>query len=122
MTNLAQLQELAPKPIWDRVAARFVQGEHITMAVVELEPGSVVPEHHHPNEQLGIVLHGSLTFRVGDETKQLGPGGTWRILGDVPHQASAGEHGAVVIDVFTPIRSDWERIEDDPIRPPLWPS
>jgi quercetin dioxygenase-like cupin family protein len=122
MTNLAELQELAPKPIWDGVAARFVQGDHLTMAVVELEPNSVVPQHHHPNEQLGIVLRGTLSFRVGDETKQLGPGGTWRILGDVPHEARTGAEGAVVIDVFTPVRSDWERIEDDPMRPPRWPA
>jgi quercetin dioxygenase-like cupin family protein len=122
MTNLAELQELVPKPIWDGVAARFVQGDRITMAVVELEPDSVVPEHHHPNEQLGIVLRGSLEFRVGDETKRLEPGGTWRILGDVPHGAHAGPDGAVVIDVFAPVRSDWKRIEDDAPRPPLWPS
>ena len=41
---------------------------------VELEPGVTVPEHSHENEQQGMVLTGSLTFTVGGETRQLGPG------------------------------------------------
>jgi quercetin dioxygenase-like cupin family protein len=122
MTNLAELKEIAPKPIWNGVAARVVQGERITLAVVELEPNGLVPEHQHPNEQLGIVLEGSVTFRIEEESKRLGPGGTWRIFGDAPHEVRAGARGAVVIDVFTPTRTDWESIEDDPGRSPRWPS
>jgi quercetin dioxygenase-like cupin family protein len=122
MTNLARLDEIAPKPIWDGISARIVQGESITLAVVELEPNGLVPEHRHPNEQLGIVVQGSVTFRIDQEFKRLGPGGTWRIVADAPHDARAGSRGAVVIDVFTPTRADWETIEDEPTRSPLWPS
>ena len=121
MSNLSNLGEIAPKPIWDGVAARVVQGERITLAVVEIEPNGLVPEHRHPNEQLGLVLEGSLTFRIDGESRELLPGGTWRILGDLPHEARAGTGGAVVVDVFTPIRSDWQELEDAPARPPRWP-
>jgi quercetin dioxygenase-like cupin family protein len=109
-------------PIWESIAARVVHGERISMAVVELDPGALVPEHRHPNEQLGIVLRGLMTFRVGDETRELGPGGTWRILSDEPHEARAGPEGAVVIDVFTPPRDDWNVIDPDPHRDPWWPA
>jgi quercetin dioxygenase-like cupin family protein len=122
MTNFAQLGELAPKPIWDGVTARVVRGDLLTLAAVELEPDGLVPEHQHPNEQLGFVLEGSVTFRIEDESTQLGPGGIWRIPGDVPHEARAGAGGAVVVDVFSPPRTDWEGIEDDHPRPPRWPS
>ena len=122
MSNLAALKEIAPKPIWESVAARVVQGERVTLAVVELEPDGLVPEHRHLNEQLGIVIEGSVTFRIDEETKRLGPGGTWRILGEVPHEVKAGGRGAVVVEVFSPIRDDWASIEDDPARPPRWPS
>ena len=121
MSNLSELSEIAPKAIWDGVTARVVDGERITLAVVEIEPNGLVPEHLHPNEQLGLVLEGSLTFRIDGEVRELGPGGTWRILGDLPHEARAGAGGAVVVDVFTPIRSDWQELEDDPARPPRWP-
>ena len=42
--------------------------------MVELDPGSVVREHRHENEQLGFVVSGSVTFRIGDETRELGAG------------------------------------------------
>lgn len=122
MTNLAELRQIAPKPIWDGISARIVEGERITLAVVELEPDGLVPEHRHPHEQLGIVVEGSVTFRIDDEARRLGPGGTWRILGDVPHGVRAGARGAVVIDVFTPVRADWGTIEPGPARRPRWPS
>lgn len=122
MTNLAELREIAPKPIWDGIAARVIQSERITLAVVELEPDGLVPEHRHHNEQLGVVIEGSVTFRIDQEAKRLGPGGTWRILGDVPHEVKAGTRGAIVIEVFSPARDDWGSIEDDPARPPRWPS
>ena len=121
MSNLVDLKSIAPKPIWDGIAARIVQGERISLAVVELEPNGVVPEHQHPNEQLGIVLEGSVTFRIDHETRRLAPGGTWRITGDVPHEVRAGARGAVVVDVFTPVRADWETIAPEASRPPRWP-
>jgi quercetin dioxygenase-like cupin family protein len=80
------------------------------MSVVELDPGAVVAEHSHENEQLGIVLRGTMDFRVGDERRELGPGGTWCIPANTSHEATAGPHGAVVIDVFAPPRSDFREL------------
>lgn len=108
MTNLADLAELGPIQVWDGVVARRVQGEKLTLAVVELAPDAVVPEHRHPNEQCGLVIEGEVTFRVGDEERALGPGGTWRIVADMPHSVITGPGGAVVIDVFAPAREDWD--------------
>jgi quercetin dioxygenase-like cupin family protein len=120
MAALRDLDELDLRQIWDGVAARPVHGERLTLAVVELDPGSLVPEHSHDHEQLGIVLRGSLTFRVGDETRALSAGGTWRIPSNVPHEVQVGSDGAVVIDVFAPSRDDWR---DRALleRPPSWP-
>jgi quercetin dioxygenase-like cupin family protein len=122
MPNLVDLETIPPFDVWgDAVRARRVQGEKVTLAVVELAPNATVPEHRHPNEQLGMVIQGSVTFTLDGETRDLGPGGTWRILGDRPHVVQAGPEGAVVIDVFSPIRSDWDRFEPLPARPPVWP-
>jgi quercetin dioxygenase-like cupin family protein len=92
----------------------------MTLAIVELAPNALVPEHTHESEQLGIVIEGSMTFTVDGETRQLGPGGTWRILSNRPHVARAGPEGAVVIDVFAPTRSDWQ-FPLRPVRKPVWP-
>lgn len=121
MTDLADLSEIAPIQVFDGIRARRVEGDRITLAVVELDPGAVVPEHRHPHEQNGMVIRGQMTFRVGSEERVLGPGGTWRILGDVPHTATAGPEGAVVIDVFSPIRSDWGALPVLERGDPVWP-
>ncbi len=121
MTDLANLADISPIQVFEGIRARRVEGDKITLAIVELDPDAVVPEHRHAHEQNGMVITGQMTFRVGSEERVLGPGGTWRILGDVPHTAVAGPEGAVVIDVFSPIRTDWE---DRPVlerMPPVWP-
>jgi quercetin dioxygenase-like cupin family protein len=123
MSNLENLADLPLLEIWgDAVRARRVEGERITLAIVELAPNAVVPEHRHAAEQLGMVIRGQMHFTVDGETRDLGPGGTWRILGDRPHDVVAGPEGAVVIDVFTPIRSDWaDRPVVQPAPAPKWP-
>jgi quercetin dioxygenase-like cupin family protein len=124
--SMSNLQDLADRPlleIWgDAVRARRIQGDRITLAIVELAPNAVVPEHRHAAEQLGMVIRGQMHFTVDGETRDLGPGGTWRILGDRPHDVVAGREGAVVIDVFSPIRSDWdEKVVVEPSPAPRWP-
>jgi quercetin dioxygenase-like cupin family protein len=116
-----ELPTMPVKQIWDDVVARLVQSELITMAIVELAPNSVVPEHHHANEQLGFVITGSLRFTVDGETRERGPGESWRILADVPHDAVAGPAGAVVAEVYSPVRADWAALPDSVPRAPLWP-
>ena len=122
MSSFQSLADLPLLEIWgDEVRARRVQGERITLAVVELAPNAVVVEHRHAAEQLGMVIRGRMHFTVDGETRDLGPGGTWRILGDRPHDVVAGPEGAVVIDVFSPVRSDWD---DKPVvgtPTPRWP-
>ena len=75
MTEFDQLAGMQPLRIWDGIAARSVHGELVSFAVIELDPGSTVPEHRHENEQLGVLASGTMLFRIGDETRELGPGG-----------------------------------------------
>jgi quercetin dioxygenase-like cupin family protein len=121
MEAFGDLRTMDAIRIWDGVAARAATGERLSLAVVELDPGSVVAEHRHPHEQLGMVLRGSVRFRVGNEERELGPGETWCIPGDVPHEVHAGPDGAEVIDVFAPVREDWAQLEREEPRRPRWP-
>ena len=91
MSNLIDVASVPVIDVWgESVRARRIEGERVTLALVELAPDSIVPGHRHDNEQLGMVITGSVTFTVGDETRELGPGGTWRIPSDTPHQVSVG--------------------------------
>ena len=102
------------------VVARVVTGDRSTLAVVELDPNAVVPEHSHDNEQLGVLVAGSMTFRIADETRELAPGGTWRIPSNTPHDVKAGPDGAVAVESFVPARTDWEPLPRRTAAP-RWP-
>jgi quercetin dioxygenase-like cupin family protein len=122
VSGFDDLREIDPRQIWESVAVRTVDGERLSLGVVELDPDAVVPEHAHENEQLGMVISGSLTFRIAEESRELGPGGTWSIPPNVPHEVHVGSEGAVVVDVFAPGREDWAQLEQQPARTPRWPS
>lgn len=121
MSAFDNLASVDMRRIWDGVHARIVDGDRLTFSVVELDPNSVVPEHRHEHEQLGMVLTGSVSFRVGEETQDLGPGAIWSIPGDTPHEVHVGPDGAVVIDVFAPTRDDWRDAPQAETRVPWWP-
>lgn len=111
MSAFGGIDRLDQLRIWDGVTAQAVEGERTTLAVIELEPQSAVPEHSHDNEQLGVLIRGSMRFRVGEEVRELGPGGTWRILSHVPHEVTAGPDGALAVECFAPARDDWAGLD-----------
>jgi unsaturated pyranuronate lyase len=93
--------------IFPGVEIRTTAGANMMLSVVRLEPGSVVLDHAHPHEQMGILVEGHLEFTIGGVTRVLGPGDIWRIPGGVVHRVRALDHPAVAIDVFHPIREDY---------------
>ncbi len=111
MSAFEDAASIPPQQVWDGnprpAGARGASDD----AVVEPEPGAVAAEHRHDHEQLGIVLRGSIRFRVGGEERDLGPGGTWRIASETAHVAVAGPDGATVIDVFALSRDEWRELE-----------
>jgi quercetin dioxygenase-like cupin family protein len=121
-SNLRDIGDVPAVDVWgETVKARPIVGEKASVAVVELGPGAIVPEHRHAHEQIGLCIEGSITFTIDGERRELGPGGTWRITSNVPHDAVAGPQGAVVVDIFSPPRTDWDALPTSAPRPPVWP-
>jgi quercetin dioxygenase-like cupin family protein len=77
------------------------------ISIVEFQPHSVVEEHSHPHEQMGMLLEGELDFCIGDQWQRVEAGQMWRIPGGVPHKVVAGNGPARAIDIFHPIREDY---------------
>jgi quercetin dioxygenase-like cupin family protein len=91
----------------DGVTGRPLFGDGAMINLIEFEPGATVPLHSHPHEQLGIVLRGMQALVVDGEAHELGPMEGYVIPGGVEHSAYCGPDGAVVIDVFQPVREDY---------------
>ena len=95
------------RPLFPGVDISAVCGDEMMFSVVHLEPGSVVPDHAHPHEQMGIMISGRLEFTIGGSTQVVGPGDIWRIPGNVRHSVKTLDEPAVALDVFHPIREDY---------------
>ena len=115
------LADLRPYQLREGVFARAIKGERVSLAVVDLEPGSTVPEHSHENEQLGFIVQGSMTFTIGGDKRELSAGDTYVIPSNVPHDAIAGPDGCTAVDVFAPVRADWEKLPRPDPSPGRWP-
>jgi quercetin dioxygenase-like cupin family protein len=111
MSYFGHLSELERLRIWDGLVGRAVVGAEASLVAIEIEPDMDVPEHHHPNEQTGILIQGSLTFTIGGEARELRPGATWVIPANVPHSVHSGPEGAALIELFAPPRDDWGGLE-----------
>jgi quercetin dioxygenase-like cupin family protein len=99
--------EGARHTIFPGVQIQTMAGDRIMLSLVTFEPDSVVLEHAHPHEQVGMLLSGNLEFTVGGITRTLGPGDKWRIPGGVTHRVRAVDGPATALDVFNPIREDY---------------
>jgi quercetin dioxygenase-like cupin family protein len=122
MSNLRDIADVPAVDVWGQsVKARAIVGDKASLAVVELGPGAIVPEHSHEHEQIGLCIEGTITFTIDGDRRELGPGGTWRIPSNLPHDAVAGPDGAVVVDIFAPARTDWDTLPASAARPAVWP-
>jgi quercetin dioxygenase-like cupin family protein len=89
------------------VSGRPLFGKGAMLNLIRFEPHAVVPRHSHPHEQLGIVLEGMQALVVDGETHELEPLEAYVLPGGVEHSAHCGPDGALVLDVFAPVREDY---------------
>ena len=96
------------------VSGRPLFGEGLMLNVIEFQPGATVPLHSHPHEQAGLVLRGMQALVIDGAAHELGPMEGYVIPGGVEHSAYCGPDGALVLDVFHPVREDYrERWESE---------
>ncbi|HWG45886.1 MAG TPA: cupin domain-containing protein [Gemmataceae bacterium] len=99
--------ELSRHAIFPGVHIQTCAADTMMLSVVDLEPHSIVEEHAHPHEQVGMVLQGRAIFFIGGEQKTLQAGDLYRIPGHVPHKVIALEEPVRALDIFHPIREDY---------------
>jgi quercetin dioxygenase-like cupin family protein len=122
MTTTAQFHRWSDIPLEELnplLKRQFVSGKQGTISHIHLKKGCIVPTHVHANEQFASVITGSLRFVLDPdgvaEQVTLGPGDLLIIPGNLPHSAEALED-TLNIDVFAPVREDWESGADDYLR------
>lgn len=95
------------KSIAPGVDIEVVSGEKAQMSFVTLKPGSQVPIHNHPHEQMGLVMEGEFDFVIGEETRRVKKGDTYVIPGGVKHGITQVYTPSIALDVFSPPREEY---------------
>ena len=88
------------------LSRRVIHTQNMTIARLHLKKGGIVPEHHHVNEQVALVVSGALKFTIDGADLELRSGECVVIPPDVPHSVEVLED-TEVIDTFAPARADW---------------
>lgn len=73
--------------VYPGISRQILSGYRQTMVRYVYQPGSVFPEHHHPEEQVTVVISGQIEFSVAGETVVLTTGQAAVIPPNVPHGA-----------------------------------
>lgn len=94
------------------VAAKALFGDGAMLNLVEMQPEAVVARHSHPHEQLGVILRGSMTLVVEGTDHRLQEMDAFALPGGVEHEGIAGPQGALMLDVFRPVREDYRQAAD----------
>jgi len=109
---------------WDHVeeeklnpslSRQVIHGERMTVAMIRLRQGTVVPVHQHDHEQLSAVQSGRLSFVVAGEEAMMQAGDMILIPLGAPHAVEALAD-SLVLDTFCPARDDWQRGDDAYLR------
>jgi quercetin dioxygenase-like cupin family protein len=90
------------------VVRRAVTLGHVMMTFFDFEPGSVVPEHSHPHEQITYVTRGGIEFRLGDEKRVLRAGDGVCCPPNVVHSARVLDEPTSALDAWYPPREEYK--------------
>jgi quercetin dioxygenase-like cupin family protein len=102
--NIESMPSLSPR---DGVTMWPATGTNMMINFVRIEPGAEVPLHHHPHEQGGTVIEGTILMTIDGETREMRVGDVYIAPPHSVHGATAGPEGCLVVDVFSPPREDY---------------
>jgi quercetin dioxygenase-like cupin family protein len=113
-TQFVRLDAVRAFELATGVTGQPLFGEGAMLNLIRFEPGATVPLHSHPHEQLGLVLEGMQALVVEGVAHELCPMEAYVLPGGVEHSAYCGPDGALVLDVFNPVRDEYlERWESE---------
>ncbi|MBV8987884.1 MAG: cupin domain-containing protein [Solirubrobacterales bacterium] len=90
----------------DGVSLHAIGGDQVLLCRVRYEPGKRVRRHSHEDtEQLMVVIDGSVTMTIGEETRQLGAGDVVCVNRGIEHELYSAE-GVTFFEALAPVPLD----------------
>ena len=99
---------LKVRPVLKSSKMGVIAHDHVMMTLFDFGPDDpVMPNHHHPHEQISFVLKGSIKMVAGGKSQVLKAGEGAVLPQDVDHEVTALEKDTQVLDIFYPLREDY---------------
>src|SRR5262249_47434771 len=94
-------EPLPPTPLPQGGAAPTTGGALVVLAA-ELPPGSVVPAHVHDDDQINVVLSGTVGATIDDRELRLEAGSVLLLPRGLPHSLrNLGDEPARMLEIYT---------------------
>lgn len=107
--HLHDMSQGISRTLADGLETRIFPGENVMLSVVRIGPNKSGEVHSHPQEQWGVLLEGSGVRTQDGVEHEVRAGDFWQTPGNMPHGFRAGSEGAVVLDIFSPPREEYQR-------------
>lgn len=101
--NLKEMPEPVVAPGYSTAYGPTITGKELEIGYYTEPKGTGAKPHHHPSEQIILVLTGLLRMRIGRETRDMGPGEVALIQGDQEHEQLALEDGTRFVSFKTAV-------------------
>jgi quercetin dioxygenase-like cupin family protein len=99
--------ELPATEMLPGVNRRAVYLDDVMLTFFDFAPGAVVPDHHHPHQQITWIVSGAMEFDLDGEKRVLRAGDGVLIPPDVPHSAVILDEPCRALDAWHPVREDY---------------
>ena len=77
------------------------------LAILEMKPGSYLPEHKHLHEQISYILQGEVEVTVDASSKTLHPGDLFSVRSNTSHSCRALGQPVKMIVASSPLLRDY---------------
>ena len=95
-----------PYPMFDGVGLRAIAGDQVFLGRVTYDPGTTVARHSHDHtEQVMLILDGSVTMTIGDESREMREGDVCVVNRGVEHELHSSR-GVTFIEALGPVPLD----------------
>jgi quercetin dioxygenase-like cupin family protein len=106
LSPFSSLDDREPYAIFDGVGLRAIAGDQVFLGHVTYAPGTTVARHSHEHtEQVMLILDGSVTMTIGDETREMRAGDVCVVNRGVEHELHSAE-GVTFIEALGPVPLD----------------
>ena len=84
-----------------RIRVRMLSVEEVQLRHLVFEPGSLIPDHRHPEEVVTMILDGTMEMTVGEETRNVTAGDVFRVPPETAHRGRVFSERVVAVSWST---------------------